>query len=91
MGHITVTVPKAKVDATTAFLVLCNSNGWEESAIETTSEIPTESFRWRCTPSGWRAKQVDVRAFFDEAEQTRFELHGRSKDAERIAAALRET
>lgn len=88
MDQIAVTVPKGKVQATTAFLVLCQGNGWEESAVEKPAEMPTESFRWLCTPSGWRAKQVDVRAFFDDSEQTRFELRGRSKEAGQIAAAF---
>jgi hypothetical protein len=80
----------AKVNATIAFLALCESNGWQQTAVDTTPEMPADSFRWLCKPSGWRATQVDVRAFFnDDAMLTRFELHGRSKDAERIASALR--
>jgi hypothetical protein len=84
---VTVTTPLPKVEATVAFLKLCEAKGWDQVAADTTADMPEESFRWLCMPSGWRAKDVDVRAFFEET--TRFELRGRAKDVDRIATALR--
>jgi hypothetical protein len=87
---LTVTLRKGKVDATLVFLQLCERNGWgEPNAVERTPDMPQDSFRWLCTPSGWRAKQVEVRARFNSDEETEFQLIGRARDAEQIASGLR--
>jgi hypothetical protein len=79
-----------KVEATVAFLQICHANGWSQSATDPTTDMPQDSFRWTCRRSGWRAKEVDVRAFFEGSRTTRFELRGRPKDVDRIATALRQ-